>query len=72
MRRIEAAKEFRSWVASEMKRTGVKAQEGLVELHGRWEGCLDRLKKAEERLVSLQKQVRCNVLYLFQIVQSST
>lgn len=56
--------EFRSWVASEMKRVGAKAQEGLVELHGRWEGCLDRLKKAEGRLVSLQKQV-CSTFFLY-------
>lgn len=58
MRRIDGARDLRTWVEREVEVTGKAASEGLHEIRARWETELKRLQQAEGKLLRLQEQVR--------------
>ena len=67
MRRIDGARELRSWVEREVGRARDAAAEGLHDLRGRWDAELTRLQGAEKKLLRLQEQVGGTRLYLYRI-----
>lgn len=64
MRRIDGARELRSWVEREVERARDAATEGMHDLRGRWDAELTRLQSLERKLLRLQEQVSFTV-FLF-------
>eukprot|EP00903_Cladosiphon_okamuranus_P018583 g17106.t1 len=58
MRRIDGARELRSWVEREVECARAAAMEGLHDLRGRWDTELTRLQSAERKLLRLQEQAK--------------
>ncbi|CAM9558824.1 unnamed protein product, partial [Scytosiphon promiscuus] len=58
MRRIDDARGLRAWVTCTVEGAQQTATKGLQELRGRWEAELDRLQKAERKVLRLQEQAK--------------
>ncbi|CAN0236761.1 unnamed protein product, partial [Hapterophycus canaliculatus] len=57
-RRIDGARGLRTWVTRTVEGAQEAASEGLQGLRGRWEAELDRLQKAERKLLRLQEHAK--------------